>query len=172
MQTFDSPTENHQTQPGLLVRNHWLKWAAILGVWAVLGLIYAGPIYLEVRAEKMNHAAWRIFSWGILSWCVWAPLTPAIFWLARRYSLVGAAWKRRLFVHIPAFLIMSAVHSAAATFITLAVKPFDDMGTSPTDFWPRFLSRMKGAFGADLLVYGAVLGICYAIGLLPQVSRT
>lgn len=163
MQTFDSPNENYQTQPGLLGRNRWLKWLAILGLWAVLGLIYAGPIYLEVRAEGMNHTAWRIFSWGILSWCVWAPLTPAIIWLGRRYSLVGAAWKRSLYIHIPAFLLISATHSAAATFITLAVKPFDNMGTSSTDFWPRFLSRMKGAFGSDLLVYGAVLGVCYAI---------
>ncbi len=163
MQIFDSPTDNQQTQPGLLVRKRWLKWLAILGLWAMLGVIYAGPIYLEVRAEKMNHAAWRVFSWGILSWCVWAPLTPAIVWLSRRYSLVGAAGKRNLLVHFPAFLIISAIHSAAATFITLAVKPFDNMGTSPTEFLPRFLSRMKGAFGSDLLVYGAVLGVCYAI---------
>lgn len=89
--------------------------------------------------------------------------TLNIVWLARRYSLVGAAWKRSLLVHIPAFLIFSAVHSAATTYIILAVMPFDSMGTSPTDFWPRFLSRMKGAFGTDLLVYAAVIGVCYAI---------
>lgn len=129
----------------------------------VLGLIYAGPIYLEVRDEGMNHTAWRIFSWGVLSWCVWALLTPPIVWLARRYSLVGAAWKRSLLVHVPAFLTLYAVHIAATTYITLVVRPFDNMGDSPTDFWSRFLSRIKGAFGADLLVYGAVVGVCYAI---------
>jgi two-component system, LytTR family, sensor kinase len=162
MQTSDTATVSYQTQLGLLGKHRWLKWLAILGVWAVLGLIYAGPIYLEVRGEGMNHTAWRIFLWGILSWCVWALLTPAMVWLARRYSLEGAAGKRSLLVHIPAFLILSAVHNAAAIYITLAVKPFDNMGTSPTDFWPRFLSRIKGAVGPDLLVYGAVLGVCYA----------
>jgi two-component system, LytTR family, sensor kinase len=86
-----------------------------------------------------------------------------MIWLARRFSLVGGSWKRSLGVHIPAFLIISALHSAAATFITLSVKPFENMGTSPSAFWPRFLSRMKGSLGSDLLVYGAVLGICYAI---------
>jgi signal transduction histidine kinase len=139
------------------------KWVAIVAVWAMLGVIYAGPIYFEVRSEGMEHAAWRVFSWGILTWLAWAPLTPAIVWLARRYSLVEEQWKRNLLIHLPAFLFISALHTAAATAITLSVKPFDNMGSSPFTFWPRFLSRLKGSFGSDLLVYGAVIGICYAL---------
>lgn len=139
------------------------KWAAIVAVWAMLGVIYAGPVYFEVRTEGMSHAAWRIFSWGILTWLAWAALTPAIIWLARKYSLVEETWKRNLLVHLPAFLLVSALHSAAATAITLSVKPFDNMGSSPAAFWPRFLSRLQGSFGSDLLVYGAVVGTCYAI---------
>src|SRR6185369_11214649 len=96
------------------------KWAAIVGVWAMLGVIYAGPFYFEVRAEGMGHAAWRIFSWGILTWLAWAPLTPVIIWLARSYSLVEDAWKRNLLIHLPAFLLISALHSAAGTAITLS----------------------------------------------------
>jgi LytS/YehU family sensor histidine kinase len=45
----------------------------------------------------------------------------------------------------------------------LSIKPFDNMGSSPFTFWPRFLSRLKGSFGSDLLVYGAVIGTCYAL---------
>jgi two-component system LytT family sensor kinase len=163
MQDLDTSNDNYPTQLSLMGKHRWLKWLAVLGVWAVLGLIYAGPIYLEVRAEGMGHSAWRIFPWGILTWCLWAPLTPAIIWLARRYSFVGPAWKRSLLVHIPAFLIISAVHSAGATYFTLALTPFDKMGASPAEFLPRFLSRMKGGFGSDLLVYAVVIGICYAI---------
>ncbi len=163
MQPFESQIYSFETQTGLLGRSRGLKWVVVLAAWAMLGVIYAGPIYLEVRAEGMGHPWWRIFSWGILTWLAWAPLTPAMIWLARRFSLVGGSWKRSLGVHIPAFLIISALHSAAATFITLSVKPFENMGTSPSAFWPRFLSRMKGSLGSDLLVYGAVLGICYAI---------
>src|SRR5215207_5818663 len=140
-----------------------MKWPAIIAAWAMLGVIYAGPIYLEVRSEQMGHAAWRVFSWGILTWLAWAPLTPLMTWLARRYSLISEMWKRSLLVHIPAFLLLSALHSAAATVITLSIKPFDDMGPSPAAFWPRFFSRLQGSFGSDLLVYGAVIGICYAL---------
>jgi len=70
---------------------------------------------------------------------------------------------RNLAVHIPAFFLISAVHSAAATLINVTIKPFDNMGESPTDFWTRFFSRLKGSFGSDLLVYGGVVGICYAL---------
>ena len=139
------------------------KWAAIVAVWAMLGVIYASPIYFEVRAEGMNHAAWRIFSWSILTWLAWVPLTPLIVWLARKFSLVEETWKRNLFIHLPAFLLISALHSAAATAITLGVRPFDNMGSSPEAFWPRFVSRLQGALGSDLLVYGAVVGTFYAL---------
>ena len=140
-----------------------IKWAAaIITVWAVLGLIYAGPIYFEMRSEGMEHTAWRVFSWGILMWLAWAPLTPVIVWFARRYSLLDGAWKKNLLVHLPAFLAMSVLHSAAATVITLSIDPFDGLGDSPKTFWPRFLSRVQGSFGSDLLIYGGVIGICYA----------
>ena len=143
--------------------NWRVKWVAVVAIWAMLGVLYAGPIYFEVRSEGMGHAAWRVFSWGILTWLAWAPLTPAMIWLARRYSLIGEGWKKSLLIHLPAFLLLSVIHSAAATAITLTVKPFDNMGSSPATFWPRFLSRMQSSFASDLLVYGGVIGICYAL---------
>jgi len=140
-----------------------IKWLTVGVIWVMLGVIYAAPVYVEVRAEQHGHMAWRIFSWGILTWLAWAPLTPAIVWLARQYSLLGEAWKRNLIIHLPAFLFFSVLHSAAGTAITLWIKPFDNMGDSPKTFWPRFISRVPGSFGSDLLVYGGVVGIFYAI---------
>src|SRR5678815_1081907 len=96
-----------------------MKWLAVVAVWAVIGIIYAAPIYVEVRAAQHGHMAWRIFAWGILTWGAWAPLTPAIVWLAQKYSLVGEAWKRNLVVHLPAFLLFSTLHTAAGTAVSL-----------------------------------------------------
>jgi hypothetical protein len=139
------------------------QWLIIVAVWTMLGLIYAGPIYFEVEAEGMGHSPWRIISWGVLTWLAWVPLTPVIVWLARRFSLVGETWLRNLAVHLPAFLFISGVHSAAATVINVSIKPFDNMGESPTDFWTRFFSRLKGSFGSDLLIYAGVVGISYGV---------
>ena len=139
------------------------KSVAIIAAWVVLGVIYAGPIYLETEAEKMGHSPWRIFSWGILQWLAWAPLTPVMIWLARRYSLIEGRWKSSLLVHVAAFLLISVAHSAAATIVTLIIRPFDNMGSSPRAFWPRFLGHTQGSFGSDLLIYGGVVGIWYAL---------
>jgi hypothetical protein len=144
-------------------RTYLRTWLIIVAVWFLLGLIYAGPIYFEVQAEGMGHAAWRIFSWGILTYLAWAPLTPIIVWLARKFSLLGETWVRNLAAHLPAFFLISALHSAAATAITITIKPFDNMGDSPTDFWTSFLSRTKGSFRSDLLIYAGVIGIWYAL---------
>ena len=138
------------------------KWLAIVLVWALLGVIYAAPTYVEVRAAQHGHTAWRIFTWGILSWSAWAPLTFAMIWLARNFSVVGGAWKRNVIVHLPAFLLISTLHSAAVTAVKLWVKPFDNMGDSPKTFWPRFVSRVPGSFGSDLLIYAGVIGVFYA----------
>jgi len=161
METFESPVYTFEPHSSPLERNLWLKWAAIIGVWAFIGVVYTAPIYIEVRAEGMVHSAFKVFTWGILTWVAWAPFEPAIVWFARHFSLVGGAWTRSLPVHIPAFLISSALHSAAAVAIVLTVKPWDNMG--PTTFWPRFLSRMQSSFAGDLLVYGGIVGVCYAI---------
>ena len=139
------------------------KWLAIVGIWALLGVIYAGPIYYEVSSEGMDHAASRVFSWGILTWLTWAPLTLVMVWVARNFSIAGGDWKKNLLVHLPAFLLLSILHSAAATAITLGIDPFDSMGDSPKTFWPRFISRLPGSFGSDLLIYGGVIGIYYAL---------
>jgi hypothetical protein len=163
MQNFESPIYTYEPQTSVLHRNPALKWLVIVGLWAFFGVVYSAPIYLEVRTEGMAHAASRVFTWGILLWLAWAPLTPAMIWLARRFSLVDRSWKQSLPIHLPSFLVLSALHSAAATAITITVKPFDDMGGSPMSFWPRFLVRMKGSFGADLFIYGGVVGVCYAI---------
>jgi two-component system LytT family sensor kinase len=163
MRPYESPVYNFETQSEPLGLKPVLRWLLIAVAWAVLGVIYAAPIYVEVRSEGMNHSAWRIFSWGILTWLAWAPLTPFIVWLARRFSLIGYGWKRNLPLNIVAFICASVLHSAAATAVTLSIRPFDDMGDSKMEFWPRFVGRAKGAFGADLLVYGAIVGICYSV---------
>lgn len=142
-------------------RTYLKTWLIIVAVWAMLGLIWAGPIYFDVK--PMGHRAWRIFAWGILTWLAWAPLTPVMIWLARRFSLVGEKWPRNLAVHLPAFVLIAAVHSAAATALLLSLTPFDDMGPSPGTFWPRFVSRTIGQLGSYLLTYGGVIGICYAL---------
>ena len=145
------------------MRSRGLTWLAIIAAWAALGFIYAGQVYLETEAEGMGHSPWRIMFWGVLIWLSWAPLTPVMVWVARKYSLIDGKWKVSLIVHLATFLLLSALHSAAATALTLAFNPFDNMDSSPDAFWPRFIPRVPSALRSDLLIYGGVIGICYAL---------
>jgi two-component system, LytTR family, sensor kinase len=163
LQPIESSSYAYSPPASRLQQNRWLRWGLILAIWVVLGVIFAAPYYVEVRSEGMNHSPLRVFFWAILSWGAWALLTPVIVWLGRRYSFVEKSWKQSLAVHIPAFIVISAIHSAIGTYITLTIQPFANMGTSPNSFWPRFVSRFQGSIGSDLLVYAGILGVCYAI---------
>ena len=140
-------------------RTYLKTWLIVVAVWAMLGLIWTGPIYFEMK--PMGHTAWRLFTWGILTWLAWAPLTPVMSWVAARFSLVGENWPRSLAVHLPAFVAISAAHSAATTALILNLNPFDEPGGRT--FWPSFISRSIGQLGSDLLIYAGVIGICYAL---------
>jgi hypothetical protein len=114
-----------------------------------------------MRSEGMATPPSKLFTWGILTWVRMGSSRTWIVWLARHFSLVGGAWKRSLPGSHSGFLISSALHNAAAVAIVLTVKPWDNMGTST--FWQRFLSRMQISLAGDLLVYGGIVGVCYAI---------
>ena len=97
-------------------------------------------------------ASWR---WALIialtDWYVWAALTPAISWLARRFAIERRSWLRSLLVHIPASLFFSILKMVIETTI---------------------LSRLSGAparpnpvlqFPSTLFTYWAILGVIYAI---------
>jgi two-component system, LytTR family, sensor kinase len=163
MRNLDSPTYVYEAPVEPLTRRRWLVWLIVLGVWILLGCIYATLVYLEMRGQKLDHAALRIYSWGIFTWLIWAVLTPFIVWLGRRFPLDALRWKRSLLAHVPFFLLMASIHSAVAVFIAMKINPFGYADGEAVGFWPRFSSRLQGGFGGDLLVYGGILVNCYAI---------
>ncbi len=82
----------------------WKRWMLVLLFWTLLGLFFAsqtGMTYLY----RQGHAPWGFIVQLTLSeWYIWAALTPAVVWLARRIPLSGHRWLRGLAVHIPASL--------------------------------------------------------------------
>jgi two-component sensor histidine kinase len=161
MQDLNSPTYVYEA-PANSRRNSVLVWLSVVGFWILLGIIYAGPVYLEVRSEGMKQPALRVFSWGILTWLLWAALTPFVVWWGRRFTFDRARWKRALVAHIPSFLLITIVHSACAVLIAMAIRPFGGGDYNPT-FLSRFSSRFQGSLGSNLLIYAGILGVCYAI---------
>jgi hypothetical protein len=64
---------------------------------------------------------------GLANWYLWALLTPAIAWFARRFPLTRARWPVSLAVHVPAGIVCGALKVTAdaktAAFFTGARRP-------------------------------------------------
>jgi sensor histidine kinase YesM len=146
---------------GLPLRRRWLKWCALFGFWCFFGFLSAIQSYLGALAEGMAHSFLKMFVWQLLGWCFWGLLTPPIIWLGHRFPLERSRWPRTLAAHLTACIIISAIHLAFFTYITILIRPYDEMG-SMRPFWESYLGRLSYQFHLELLIYMAILGVGYA----------
>jgi signal transduction histidine kinase len=137
------------------------RWAAILGFWTCFGLLNGSQLYLGLRLENFPVRVWLLLGWALLGWLPWAALTPIILWLGRRFPFERASWPVALVVHLTAGTLLSALHLACFTYITIKLSPFG-RDPRPHSFWELFLGRATSQFHIDMLLYGATLGVSYA----------
>src|SRR5262245_62155485 len=80
----------------------WARFGLALGVWTLFGLFEA--FLSHVHYNYLGHPIpWgQALGLGLGLWYGWGLLSPAIFWLARRYPLEGRNWLRRLALHLAA----------------------------------------------------------------------
>jgi two-component sensor histidine kinase len=90
-------------------------------------------------------------------------LTPPVLWVARRFPLERSTWARSLVAHFAACVLSAAVHLAFFTYITIRMSPFGEI-PQRRPFISLFLGRATSQFHIDLLIYGAIIGVSYAVG--------
>jgi two-component system LytT family sensor kinase len=156
--TLNSPAPDIGGRPDMTR----LKWAIIVGFWTFFGLLNGTQLYLGVRMEGVNISFWRAFGTEFLGWLIWIPATPIVLALGRRFPIERGKLWRGLPVHLIACLLVSLAHSAFATQVYLALLPFGPPRT-PRSFFEMFSGRALNQFHLDLLIYGATLGVSYAV---------
>ena len=140
----------------------WLKWGGIFGLWSILGFLYASQLYLGLLHEGMSHSFWRISVWQIVGcWWPWAVVTPPILWLGKRFPVEKSSLARSLLIHSAACVLIAILHTAWFTYLTIEMRPFDEM-SKPTTFSTLFFGRLTSQFHLELIVYGMILGMGYA----------
>jgi two-component sensor histidine kinase len=143
-------------------RRRWLKWVIIVGFWTFFGILNGTQLFVGVRMEGMQISFWRTFGTDFLSWLIWIPATPIVLALGRRFPVErGTCW-RVLPVHLIACLLISGAHFAFATSIYRALLPFG-APRQPQSFFQLFSGRAISQFHLDLLIYGAIIGVSYAV---------
>jgi two-component system LytT family sensor kinase len=144
------------------IRINWLKWGVLFGFWTLFSVLYANQIYFEMlHSPGMHHSWWRIASWQLAVWYVWACLSPLIFYLAQRFRLEGNIWLRGLLVNLAASAGLAFVHIAAATSLKMLMRPFDAW-SDPHSFLIQYRSELSNFFLFDVLIYWAIFGVGYA----------
>jgi len=93
-------------------------WLAVWIGWTALALFFAASTSLTYRSTG-RPANWRLtITRALAEWWMWALLTPAVFWLARRFPLHGSRTIRNAAVHVAAgtaldFTIYGGIVAAA-----------------------------------------------------------
>lgn len=144
------------------LERRWLKWAIIVGFWACFGALNGTQLVLSVRMEGMQIPFWRAFGTDFLGWLIWIPATPIVLALGRRFPVERGSWWRVLPVHLVACVAISLAHSAFAALVYQWLLPFGPPRV-PRPFLEMFTGRAMNQIHLDLLIYGAIIGVSYAV---------
>lgn len=140
----------------------WSRLALIFGVWTSIGLLYAGPILVEIDAEGQGLSAKRILLYQLLYWNLWTFLTPLVLWLGQRYPVERSLWKRNLPLHVLSFIGIMCVHSLGAAHLFRTLQPFG-AAERVVPFLTQWKGRLLGNSSFAIIIYGGILGAGYAV---------
>jgi two-component system LytT family sensor kinase len=149
----------------------WLLLIAISAAYAVFASLvsvsYTAVYGLSRWTLKPDTTA--IFPYLILMnlamWTGYALWTPAIFWLGRRFRFDRRGWKTAVTVHVPASLLISAIHLALVGGLRFYLQTMrggtPDLSTTVFDSFFRTLDQV-------MPLYWALVGLQHAIDYYRQ----
>ncbi len=97
-------------QTNKVVQRPWLVWAWTFAIYTALAMVLAAQTYYYGRGEGMHPDFRSILTRGLLSFWIYALMTPPVLWLCWRYPIERKRFFPRLLLHIAASLIFTSVH--------------------------------------------------------------
>jgi two-component system LytT family sensor kinase len=137
-----------------LIRKPWSKWILLFLFWTILGLAFAGQLYLS-RSKIGAPVSWT-FAMGraLADWYVFALLSVPALWLGRRFPAAGPRWPKALSVH----LLTSAAFSLGWMVLRAAFEHWRTRGVEdPVPFSTAFSQALGATFFFNLLVYWGIV---------------
>jgi len=90
----------------------WKRWLLGLGFWTALGLFFATQTGISYTYQQ-GSAPWGfLIRLALGEWYIWALLSPAVFWLARRFPFERGRRMRALAAHLPAAVVCVVIKLA------------------------------------------------------------
>jgi signal transduction histidine kinase len=142
-------------------KNRLPVWALVSLAWVVPGALAAFELYARAHLEGWQGVSWRDFVFDGVDWGAYGLLTPAVFYLGRRFPLERGTLSRTLPVHMLGALLLCVAWAVLGTL----VRHLLHAGSEALLGW--ILTTLP--FG--VAVYFAVLGVQHATTYFSQSAR-
>ena len=125
-------------------------WTAVWAGWTALALFFAISTSLTYRSTGRS-GRWSLTIGRALSeWWLWALMTPAVVWLARRYPVRGSRRWQHLGLHVVVGLAVAVAKTAADRAVYALL----------TGFW---LYWLLSTVALQAVVYGALVAAAHGV---------
>jgi two-component system, LytTR family, sensor kinase len=131
-------------------------WIFVSAAWLGPAILAAFQGYVQGRLGNWEPATWRSLLWEGGDWLLYALLTPAVFWFARRYPLERGFIARRVPVHLLAAILLCGAWAGSGQLLRWAL--LAEHRPTSHDLIGWFFTSLP--FG--VAVYFAVLGVEHA----------
>jgi two-component system, LytTR family, sensor kinase len=139
----------------LLLHRHPPVWALVSAAWLGPAILAAFQAYVQGRLGNRAPATWRSLVWEGGDWLVYALLTPAVFWFARRYPLTRTTLARRVPVHLAAAILLCGAWAGGGILLSWTL-------FRSTPYGEGMLGWFFTSLPFGVAVYFAVLGVEHA----------
>ncbi len=141
------------TNPGLM-QKLWPKWVLLFLFWTILGLAFAGQLYLS-RSKIGDPVTWSFaLERALADWYAFAVLSIPAMWLARRFPFAGRRWQRALAVH----LVFSVIFSFGWMVLRAAIEEWQTRAdVFPVTFSSAFSRALVATLVFNQLVYWGII---------------
>jgi two-component system LytT family sensor kinase len=129
-----------------VVQRTWLLWAWSFGINTALVLVLSAQDYYLGRSEGSHPNFWRILLAGLVSFWIYAALTPPVLWLCWNYPIQRKRFFSRLSLHFAASLLFTIIH------VTLRILIYPRIGAKVIAVTPAVWKTMFLYFAFDNIV--------------------
>jgi sensor histidine kinase YesM len=129
-----------------VVQRTWLLWAWSFGINTALVLVLSVQNYYLGRSEGSHPHFWQILFRGLISFWIYAALTPPVLWLCWNYPIQRKRFFSRLVLHFAASLLFTITH------VSLLIMVYPRMGGKIVAVTPALWKTMFLYFAFDNIV--------------------
>jgi signal transduction histidine kinase len=143
---------------------HSAQWAKVrrglllIAFWCIPPFLVAAQLAADARTMNRPFAYWSAVLWGSPRWLFWAPATPLIAWLSRRYPLIPTFSGRHLLIHVAVLAALTPL-ATAVWAIQLRAQP----GGWPYDLPTLFTILLPICLLWSTVLYFAILAFHQAV---------